>query len=73
MTGAEFKARIKAAKGRVRLGDLIGFDVALHRRGGELVGLCPFHAERTPSFTVTRASRWVADSPTRSFNHDTGW
>ena len=52
MTGAEFKARIKAAKGRVRLGDLIGFDVALNRRGGELVGLCPFHAERTPSFTV---------------------
>src|SRR5207302_1405035 len=27
-------------------------DVKLVRRGSEFVGLCPFHPERTPSFTV---------------------
>ena len=26
--------------------------VALKRRGSNLVGLCPFHNEKTPSFTV---------------------
>ncbi len=26
--------------------------VSLKRRGGRLMGLCPFHAEKTPSFTV---------------------
>jgi DNA primase len=31
---------------------LIGQSVALKRRGGRFVGLCPFHAERTPSFSV---------------------
>ena len=32
---------------------LISQTVALKRRGGKFVGLCPFHSEKTPSFTVT--------------------
>ena len=32
--------------------DVISADVALQRRGRELYGLCPFHVERTPSFSV---------------------
>jgi DNA primase len=37
---------------RVRLSDWIGREVKLVRRGREFVGFCPFHHERTPSFTV---------------------
>lgn len=29
--------------------------VHLHRRGANFIGLCPFHNERTPSFSVSRA------------------
>lgn len=32
--------------------DVISGYVNLHRRGRVLVGLCPFHGEKTPSFTV---------------------
>ncbi|MGH7177360.1 MAG: DNA primase [Tepidisphaeraceae bacterium] len=33
--------------------DLIGRSVALKRRGKDYVGLCPFHQEKTPSFSVS--------------------
>src|SRR5436853_2404659 len=32
--------------------ELISQTVALKRRGRKLLGLCPFHSEKTPSFTV---------------------
>ena len=32
--------------------EVVGGRVDLRRTGKEYVGLCPFHAERTPSFTV---------------------
>jgi len=32
--------------------DIVAAEVALKRRGRELVGLCPFHNERTPSFAI---------------------
>ena len=37
---------------KVSLSSVIGRKVKLTRRGREYTGLCPFHHEKTPSFTV---------------------
>jgi DNA primase len=42
----EFKARLPLA-------EIVGRHVRLVRRGREWQGLCPFHQEKTPSFTVS--------------------
>ena len=39
-------------RARAGLADVIGRRVRLQRKGREHLGLCPFHKERTPSFTV---------------------
>jgi len=39
-------------RNRVSLADVIGRRVKLTRRGREHLGLCPFHNEKTPSFTL---------------------
>ncbi len=39
-------------KHRFTLSDVVGRSVKLVRRGRESTGLCPFHNEKTPSFTV---------------------
>jgi DNA primase len=36
-----------------RIEEVIGDYVTLRRRGVNLLGLCPFHNEKTPSFTVS--------------------
>jgi DNA primase len=38
-----------------RIEDVVGEFVSLKRRGVNLIGLCPFHGERTPSFNVNPA------------------
>ena len=40
-------------RARVALSDVIGRRVRLVRKGREHSGLCPFHNEKTPSFTVS--------------------
>ena len=39
-------------KDQVGLADFIGKRVKLTKRGRDFLGLCPFHNEKTPSFTV---------------------
>lgn len=39
-------------RARVGLADVIARRVKLQRKGREYLGLCPFHSEKTPSFTV---------------------
>jgi len=37
----------------IQIEDIIEDFVSLKKRGGNLLGLCPFHNEKTPSFTVS--------------------
>ncbi|MCQ2315689.1 MAG: DNA primase [Bacteroidales bacterium] len=38
-----------------RIEDVVGDFVSLRRRGSNLIGVCPFHKEKTPSFNVSPA------------------
>lgn len=46
---------IREIKDRAEIEDVVGEFVNLKRRGSNLLGLCPFHTEKTPSFTVNPA------------------
>src|SRR5262245_18392490 len=43
---------LERVRGAVGIVDIVGQHVQLKRVGRRWVGLCPFHAERTPSFNV---------------------
>lgn len=47
--GDDFKDRVREA---TDIAAVIGQYVTLKKRGKNLLGLCPFHTEKTPSFTV---------------------
>ncbi len=43
---------IREIHARIEIAAFIGTYVQLRKRGNDMVGLCPFHSERTPSFHV---------------------
>ena len=47
------KASVENLKNQVNIVDVVGRAVKLKRAGSYFKGLCPFHNEKTPSFTVS--------------------
>ena len=47
------EAQISQVVDRLDIVDVVGEYSALRQRGGRYWGLCPFHTEKTPSFTVS--------------------
>lgn len=52
MSGTDLRYLVDEVKARVSIESVVGSKVQLRRDGSKLRGLCPFHEERTPSFTV---------------------
>ncbi len=52
MTGRILQEDVEQLKRRADLADVVSDHTRLQRAGARLKGLCPFHQERTPSFTV---------------------
>lgn len=50
-------AVVEEIKYRNELEDVVSSYVTLKRAGSNLTGLCPFHSEKTPSFTVFTSNR----------------
>jgi len=53
VSGRIGEGTIREIRERASLVDVISDAVALKRRGHTALGLCPFHAEKTPSFNVS--------------------
>lgn len=47
------ESKIEEIRNSVSIVDVISEYVQLKKRGKNFIGLCPFHSEKTPSFTVT--------------------
>ncbi|MFN5762781.1 MAG: CHC2 zinc finger domain-containing protein, partial [Sphingobacteriales bacterium] len=44
---------IQEIQNRIDIIDIVGSFVKLKKRGSNYIGVCPFHNEKTPSFTVS--------------------
>lgn len=42
----------------VRVSDVVRLRLILTKKGGEYLGVCPFHSEKTPSFTVNDSKKF---------------
>ena len=51
-------AFIQDLLGRIDIADIVGRHVQLRKTGANLMGLCPFHAEKSPSFSVSPAKQF---------------
>lgn len=51
----ELQRFLEELRARVSIVDVVGSKVKLTKKGREYGGLCPFHNEKTPSFTVNEA------------------
>ena len=49
---------IEDLKNKINIVDLIGQSVQLKRKGGNYWGVCPFHSEKTPSFSVNEEKQF---------------
>lgn len=47
--------KVREVAGRISIVEVISDYVPLRHNGGNFLGLCPFHSEKTPSFTVNPA------------------
>ncbi len=45
-------------RNQLRASDIVKQKVSLTRKGNEYLGVCPFHSEKTPSFTVNDTKRF---------------
>lgn len=54
-SGSDYKTQVLAA---VDIVELVGRTVSLKRAGRDYKGLCPFHQEKTPSFTVSPSKQY---------------
>ena len=43
----------------VKIEEVVGDFITLKKRGVNLLGLCPFHNEKTPSFTVLQLKVFI--------------
>ena len=54
MNGGRDQELIRQIESHIDIVDIIGERVELSRRGNRYWGLCPFHSEKTPSFSVSQ-------------------
>lgn len=52
---ADLQKHIDELRSKISIVEVVGDKVKLTRKGREYTGLCPFHNEKTPSFTVNEA------------------
>ena len=55
MAAPDLQKFLDELRAKISIADVVGAKVKLTRKGREYTGLCPFHNEKTPSFTVNEA------------------